>query len=760
MSLTREWHVAIDDTAHGPFSDDQLKAEIASGNVTLETLVWCDGQEGWTKAGELSDLFPALPPPLPPAPLHLSLDTAPPPMSAPREAQGLFRRPSTLEEALSDASRATVSGYIFAGMYALGGLFTYLTSQNIHTQSPLSQSEMSDLVLGMVILTTAIAGLTYWFSKKHYLSIVVLLGLWFAFEAVSKLTSGAGRGAGWVIFYVFIGAGFIAGIRGALFLRRIRKEETARLAETQSGGTAEQMSGPRDRRGIISRHWRGELSLPVSYWLVGTALTVALLVLVSTADEFIAASELGPSSIGLFTLTWITIVTVITIWQMVGIWRSAGDYIRKHTPAFWGYAARAAIVLGILQYGSQLNKFVPLAHRSVELVMGLDDTLPHQLRLLRGGTEVELAGGMSIGTAKALKAILDAAPAIKVVHLNSDGGFVAEGYRVNRVLSERKLATYTSARCASACTIAYLGGSERYIAPNGALGFHSSSFGSVDSQIAPELNDDMAKTLRAYGAQQWFIDKAFATPASSMWYPTHEELINAGIVSSVVDSNQFALSGVGTLKERGEVEANLRKSFEGNALMEALKSQETSVYEALIASMAQGFIEGKSVPELQKDIFETVASKMMPKYLRDGQDDELLAYWTVQFEMVHHLSAANPQTCLGYIFPEARDIAWSKLSGVSAELIAKEQGAMAKLVSGGLKGPGSDATPSEAEFSMVLKGTANAVPDARDVMLHPKSYFDRPELVCSTYREFYRQVLSLPRERAAVFLRFLGSEDS
>jgi hypothetical protein len=35
---------------------------------------------------------------------------------------------------------------------------------------------------------------------------------------------------------------------------------------------------------------------------------------------------------------------------------------------------------------------------------------------------VELSGAMPPGTAVALRSLLDAAPAVKLVHLNSDGG--------------------------------------------------------------------------------------------------------------------------------------------------------------------------------------------------------------------------------------------------------------------------------------------------------------------------------------------------
>lgn len=63
------FHVAIDGQAAGPFNMAGLKQLVQSGKLTRETLVWKQGMENWTAAGqipELQNLFAAAPPPLPP----------------------------------------------------------------------------------------------------------------------------------------------------------------------------------------------------------------------------------------------------------------------------------------------------------------------------------------------------------------------------------------------------------------------------------------------------------------------------------------------------------------------------------------------------------------------------------------------------------------------------------------------------------------------------------------------------------------------
>lgn len=65
------WHVAENGAATGPFSKASLGRQVASGSLSRDSLVWSPGQDGWLKAGdvtELAQLFTIQPPPPPPVP--------------------------------------------------------------------------------------------------------------------------------------------------------------------------------------------------------------------------------------------------------------------------------------------------------------------------------------------------------------------------------------------------------------------------------------------------------------------------------------------------------------------------------------------------------------------------------------------------------------------------------------------------------------------------------------------------------------------
>src|SRR5438270_8294619 len=86
------------------------------------------------------------------------------------------------------------------------------------------------------------------------------------------------------------------------------------------------------RKGYIARHWRGELSLPRSYWVNTVLLNVVVFPL--------AIRIFGVAGLAVVhTNVWAGLAFVIamyvcllfwllpvTIWQLVGLWRSATNY--------------------------------------------------------------------------------------------------------------------------------------------------------------------------------------------------------------------------------------------------------------------------------------------------------------------------------------------------------------------------------------------------------------------------------------------------
>lgn len=64
----KKFFVGIDNAPIGPLDADELKQKIALGQVTPESLIWCQGLPGWAQAKTLSEvniLFSQVPPEMP-----------------------------------------------------------------------------------------------------------------------------------------------------------------------------------------------------------------------------------------------------------------------------------------------------------------------------------------------------------------------------------------------------------------------------------------------------------------------------------------------------------------------------------------------------------------------------------------------------------------------------------------------------------------------------------------------------------------------
>ncbi len=68
LPQAQQYHIALHGQQAGPYEMSTLQSYVQSGQMTRETLVWCQGMTGWTAAGEvdgLKALFGNTPPPLP-----------------------------------------------------------------------------------------------------------------------------------------------------------------------------------------------------------------------------------------------------------------------------------------------------------------------------------------------------------------------------------------------------------------------------------------------------------------------------------------------------------------------------------------------------------------------------------------------------------------------------------------------------------------------------------------------------------------------
>ena len=111
-------------------------------------------------------------------------------------------------------------------------------------------------------------------------------------------------------------------------------------------------------KNFVVRHWRGELKLWVSYWVIAFIGNILAAVLIKSIGAILKVDD-GYNPLNIFatlSLAWVCAL-VISAWQTVGVWRWAIQLVNKRkrtnrSPA-WGALAQISCVLSVLELDSR-----------------------------------------------------------------------------------------------------------------------------------------------------------------------------------------------------------------------------------------------------------------------------------------------------------------------------------------------------------------------------------------------------------------------
>jgi hypothetical protein len=511
---------------------------------------------------------------------------------------------------------------------------------------------------------------------------------------------------------------------------------------------------PRRGGNFIVRHWRGDLKLWVSYWAISFVGYVAIAI-VGIAAPAIFKAETGfypPGIFATFATIWGAIV-VVSIWQTVGLWRSAWRYSEERARAgrsrIWGGVAQALCVLGVVGgIGNFVSDGAPQLAEAYAIAFLNDPNIPdYAIRVMRDGTEVEIVGGFKYGLTDDFIKILSASRAIKVVHLDSIGGRVGEGRRLYALIRDRELTTYVSSSCLSACTLAFAGGKERYLLKGAVLGFHRGSFpGSREG----ERDSVQAAVFRQAGFDGKFIETALSTPHSDMWRPSEDVLMKARVVTRLSDGSQFAYSGQGTIETDT---ATLSERLVRTApILLAMQERFPKQFATFLEQYQAGITEGKTEREMKA----MLRSKLLPvieAIIPLADDDVVLDYGRVVVDQYIALNSKNASHCYAYASSDRADLSFK--DELPASLITRELELKERAIRTATKREAvSEAAKSALSKQVVNRLLAAGVPIA-DIALMAQTKVEpiNHARYCAAAIMYFREALKLPERDAAALMR-------
>jgi hypothetical protein len=362
-------------------------------------------------------------------------------------------------------------------------------------------------------------------------------------------------------------------------------------------------------RGYLARHLAGDLSLPVSSWLNGFAFAAL------ARGAFAAAGAVDPTR-----HARLYGAGVVAAWAfflagqaglLVGIWRAAGRHAARG--GSFGGLARAAVVFGwAVLAAAAVTQAAPQVAEHARIAASPEGGFV--VRALRGGAEAEIRGALDFGVSDAFEALLDRAPAVRVVHLNSGGGRLAEARRLAGLIEGRGLVTYVATECQSACVVAFAAGTERWLSPEAVIGLHRPTAPGVAAAAFSSATDEGARYLRSRGVAGWLVERGYRTPPEEMWTPTHEEVLRAGLATGHAPWGAVALSGIAP-SDLGAV----RRKLAQLPLYAELREHEPAVFAEVVAAFEAGWTEGRSLEEVRAITFPRI-SAVFEKSLPNASD--------------------------------------------------------------------------------------------------------------------------------------------
>ena len=509
------------------------------------------------------------------------------------------------------------------------------------------------------------------------------------------------------------------------------------------------------RSNFLVRFWRGEYSLGVSYWLFGLLGNIALAFIAASLVALFQTERYDPRAIfGSLVSVWL-VTCFILVWQVTGVWRSANRNAARRRAqgkrAVWAGIAKLALVSGLC---SSLFTFyavgLPQIVETSRMVFLNDpDIAAYSIRVMRNGTEAEIAGGFKYGLSNDFTEVLAASPGIKVVHLNSLGGRIGEAIRLNEVLQAQGADTYVSAGCYSACTVAFAAGHNRFLKTGAALGFHAAAFPGATANDLADTRLDQQRLFLAAGFSKAFVDRALSTPNSQMWTPSADELTAAKVITGTSDGTQFAISGFGRNLTRDRLDTLM---MQGIPLLKTIKQHDPNDYGEILAQYYAGYVDGKTEMEVETQGMASIL-ELVRKQRSMADDTVLVEIALLYADQYAALAAKDPSFCSEY-----SSGGFASLAGiVPAALTDKENELSTRVLETAKTRPEA----SESDLAELWKKV--------DARMSEKGMGDdwhrlldggaveaaKNREYCATLETSYREIAGLPANEAAILMRSL-----
>jgi hypothetical protein len=375
----------------------------------------------------------------------------------------------------------------------------------------------------------------------------------------------------------------------------------------------------------------------------------------------------------------------------------------------------------------------------------------YRITLLDGGRTLEFLGEVTDESAADLGRMLALTPSLRQVSLTSAGGNLGAAIAAGDRLAERHLTTYVPLACISACTLLFVAGEQRLLAPDARLGFHAAAPAVAamagNRVVAAYGNDLMRDWLLRRGIAVGFLDQVLAVAHERVWYPAAAELRQAGVVtgrgparaaSSLADAPAALTEWV----------------FLNEPLFLAMAVAYPQDYRRLGAEVYAAFQAGADDLAIER-LSSAGAAAALQTALPRASDAVLLRFFEILHDTISAQRDADPRTCRSLLSPDEMLLGLDE--GLQMELGDRIAETLALVFLSVARAPAPPV--SRADYDAAWSRLARQVWDTgilresdRALLQHPEQ---APQRYCTVALAVLDSLLAAPAPERAVILRGL-----
>jgi hypothetical protein len=318
----------------------------------------------------------------------------------------------------------------------------------------------------------------------------------------------------WLVSALLLFRALIVGLGAAAIAERIRSPENPCIG-----------------RLLCRRIWRGTIAVPWGITVYVMSILASLGLLVFFGLSYNTHGPDGSLRVGK-QLTSVSMGEVLPCLlflagSLIALRTFGQAAVRRPWSSRIAQALIVVILIPIVVNAGRSNGLSAGAQLQSSLAVVLGTA--YSYRLAPDGAGLVFDGNVTYGVADQLRRELERQPAVRRLILNSGGGLTDEASAAAAIIVKAQIDTVVENGCESACTLMFLAGTHRTLVPPGKLGFHR--FIALNP-LAPSGAIASCGEYARYGVSEDFCAKVDAVVPPAMWYPTHEELLAAHVVSA------------------------------------------------------------------------------------------------------------------------------------------------------------------------------------------------------------------------------------